>query len=97
MSQERADALRDRQALGIMMDSDGWRVFCQRHDARFAELTADLLNPTTPKDDAENLRQARAVIDDRFSPRKLAMDLMKKFEAVIARTTPPAPTLPEGP
>ena len=88
MSQAFADALSDQRALTEMAQTPGWAVFCGQHEKVFTALTDAILNPKTPKDDADYLRQARAKIAEEFAPRKLLTTRLLQLDAIIKKNAP---------
>lgn len=93
MSKALDDALRDRQALVSVGESEGWKVVCARHAEKLQELDVELFAPKTDPVRAEHLRQARAIIVETFSPQKLMMGLLFKIEGVARREKPAPPPL----
>lgn len=91
MSREFDECMKERQALLQLQDSEGWPYLCVKHDQLFNDLTGDILNPTTPKEAAENLRQARAIIADRFSVPVLLANRLLVLNAKIEKLRPKNP------
>ncbi len=88
---EIGDALRDRQALIALSESQGWAVLCARFDTEFKKLTEEVLDTKTERERSEILRQARAKIEQDFSPKKLLSNLLIKLDSIASKVRPSQP------
>lgn len=88
---EIGDALRDRQALIALSESQGWGVLCARFDAEFKKLTDEVLDTKTDAERAEILRQARGKIAEDFGPQKMLSNLLIKLDAIASKVRPSQP------
>lgn len=92
MSKPFDDALRDRQTLISMGETEGWRVLCLRHAELLSDLTLEMHDVRkTSKEQAEILRQARAIIEERFSPKALISNLLYRIDGVVKNEKPKPP------
>lgn len=96
MSKEFDDCMKERQALLQLRDSEGWHYLCTKHADLFNDLTRGILDPTTPKEAAENQRQARAIIADSFSAPVLLANRLLVLNAKIEKLKPKSPVEPNA-
>lgn len=91
MSREFDECMKERQALLQLQESEGLTYVCAKQTQLFNDLTQDILNPTTPKEAAENLRQARGIIADRFLVPVLLANRLLVLNAKIEKLKPKNP------
>lgn len=91
MSREFDDCMKERQALIQLGESEGWVFLCAKGGQLFNDLTRDILDPTTEKERAEYLRQARALIADTFSVEVLLANRLLVLNAKIEKLKPKTP------